>query len=279
MPAGWQHICFLHESQFFHRPNEGSHTFDVRAVDPAGNVNATPASFTWIIDITPPDTTINSEPANPTNQKSASFTFSSADTSAIFECKLDSAAFAVCTSPYTYPNLADGGHTFIVQAKDPAGNVTATQPSFTWTIDTKPPTIVISSPVAGFTSNKTPKLSYTLSEGTASVTLDGSPISVANGANLPTLSEGEHNVTIQAIDALGNNGNGSVIFTVDSTGPAIHISTLTDGGVTGNPVLNIAGTITDVSGIKVLTVNNGIVTLNPDSSYNYAVPLVTGPMP
>lgn len=254
----------------------GNHTFEVRATDPAGNTDATPATYDWTIDLAPPDATIVSKPANPTNQKSASFTFSSSDTTATFECRLDTAAFAACTSPYTYPNLADGSHTFIVQAKDPAGNVTATQPSFTWTINTEPPTIVISSPVAGFTSNKTPKLSYTLSDGTASVTLDGSPISVANGADLPTLSEGEHNVTIQAIDALGNNGNASVIFTVDTAGPAIHISTLTDGGVTGNPVLNLAGTITDVFGIKVLTVNNGIVTLNPDSSYNYAVPLVTG---
>jgi hypothetical protein len=33
---------------------EGSHTFEVRARDAAGNVDATPATFTWTVDATPP---------------------------------------------------------------------------------------------------------------------------------------------------------------------------------------------------------------------------------
>jgi hypothetical protein len=33
---------------------EGSHTFEVRARDTAGNVDATPATFTWTVDATPP---------------------------------------------------------------------------------------------------------------------------------------------------------------------------------------------------------------------------------
>jgi hypothetical protein len=33
---------------------EGSHTFEVRARDAAGNVDATPATFTWAVDATPP---------------------------------------------------------------------------------------------------------------------------------------------------------------------------------------------------------------------------------
>src|SRR4029078_3612943 len=37
---------------------EGSHTLDVRAIDPAGNTDATPASYTWIIDTGAPSVTI-----------------------------------------------------------------------------------------------------------------------------------------------------------------------------------------------------------------------------
>ena len=40
--------------------SDGSHTFQVRAVDTVGNRDSTPASFTWIVDTGEPTTTINS---------------------------------------------------------------------------------------------------------------------------------------------------------------------------------------------------------------------------
>src|SRR5205807_1329324 len=43
----------------------GSHTFDVRATDSAGNTDGTPASYTWTIDLTAPDTTIDAHPPDP----------------------------------------------------------------------------------------------------------------------------------------------------------------------------------------------------------------------
>ena len=41
---------------------ENTYTFDVRAIDVAGNVDATPASFTFTVDTTPANTTITSSP-------------------------------------------------------------------------------------------------------------------------------------------------------------------------------------------------------------------------
>ena len=45
--------------------SNGSHTFQVRSVDNAGNKDATPASFTWVVDTTTPDTIIDSTPGQP----------------------------------------------------------------------------------------------------------------------------------------------------------------------------------------------------------------------
>ncbi len=68
--------------------SDGSHTFQVRARDAAGNADPSPASYTWTIDTTPPDTTITGKPDATTSSTSATFTFSGVDADS-FECKLD----------------------------------------------------------------------------------------------------------------------------------------------------------------------------------------------
>ncbi len=44
----------------------GSHTFDVRAIDGAGNLDATPASFTWNVVTGPSLTVLNGQCSAPT---------------------------------------------------------------------------------------------------------------------------------------------------------------------------------------------------------------------
>ncbi|OLC79391.1 MAG: hypothetical protein AUH83_00520 [Deltaproteobacteria bacterium 13_1_40CM_4_68_19] len=63
----------------------GSHAFTVTATDQTGNVSA-PAYVTWTIDLTPPAVTIATSPANPTNQTTASFSFSSSKPGSTFSC-------------------------------------------------------------------------------------------------------------------------------------------------------------------------------------------------
>jgi hypothetical protein len=122
----------------------GQHSFEVRATDLAGNTDATPAIHTWTIeppppDITPPETTIDSGPANPTSSTEAAFNFSASEPDSIFECSLDSSAFAACVPSSTYSALADGAHNFSVRATDSAGNVDATPATYTWVVDTSAP--------------------------------------------------------------------------------------------------------------------------------------------
>ena len=114
---------------------DGQHTFVVAAVDLANNADPTPVSVSWTIDTLAPDTTINSGPANPTTSTSATFTFSSANSPGdTYECRLDSAGFAPCTSPVTYAGLAVGPHSFQVRGKDAAGNMETSPASFDWNI-------------------------------------------------------------------------------------------------------------------------------------------------
>lgn len=60
--------------------------------------------------------------------------FSPGDVNVKFECQVDAAAFAPCTSPYTTPELPLGAHTFTVKALDPGGNADATPETRSFTI-------------------------------------------------------------------------------------------------------------------------------------------------
>lgn len=104
-------------------------------------------------DVTPPDTTITSNPPDPTSSTDATFEFTGSDdvtaaASLTFQCKLDASAFTSCTSPKTYSAQAEGSHTFQVRAIDAASNVDPSPASFTWTVDTSVPTSVIVSSIS-----------------------------------------------------------------------------------------------------------------------------------
>jgi hypothetical protein len=114
----------------------GQHTFQVRAIDALGNVDATPATVTWsvvIVDTTPPETTIASGPSGTVNSQSASFALAASEP-ATFACSLDGAPAAPCATPASYSGLGGGVHTFTVVATDIAGNVDPTPATATWTV-------------------------------------------------------------------------------------------------------------------------------------------------
>src|SRR5947199_240574 len=126
----------------------GQHAFMVRAVDAAGNVDPTPATRTWTVDTTPPDTSLLSGPAggSVTASVQATFTFAGTDdqtvsSSLTFICILDEVTSAVCASPQTYVGLTEGRHAFTVAAIDAAGNTDSTTATRTWTVDTTPPAL------------------------------------------------------------------------------------------------------------------------------------------
>ena len=225
---------------------DGSHTFQVRAIDNVGNVDATPASYTWNVDGTAPDTTINTNPTNPSGSNSASFTFSGTDAGsgvASFECKLDGGSFAVCTSPQNYNSLADGSHTFQVRAIDGAGNVDTTPASFSWTVDTTAPdTTITAQPTNPSGSNVSFSFTGTDGSGTGVASfecqLDGGGYSACTSPQTyNSLADGSHTFQVRAIDGAGNadSSPASFTWTVDTMPP--------DTSITANP--------TDPGGVNV----------------------------
>jgi uncharacterized repeat protein (TIGR01451 family)/uncharacterized protein (TIGR03382 family) len=206
----------------------GGHTFTVTATDSAGNVSA-PASYTWTIDLTPPVATITSSPANPTNQTTASFSFTSSKAGSTFSCGLDGAAATACASPQAYAGpLAAGSHTFTVTATDSAGNASAPA-SYTWTIDLTAPVATITASPANPTNQTTASFSFTSSKAGSifSCKLDAGAAAVCTGpqAYAGPLAAGSHTFTVTAIDAAGNvSAPASSTWTIDTTPPSTTIT-------------------------------------------------------
>jgi len=122
------------------RDNAGWGISALDSIDGGGNVatgNGEPAQCSGVVcraEWVPPETTIGSGPDAATTNTSATFTFSASEPGSTFQCSLDTAAFAACTSPRHYTGLAATPHQFRVRATDPAGNVDATPASHSWTI-------------------------------------------------------------------------------------------------------------------------------------------------
>jgi len=87
-------------------------------------------------DTTPPETTITKHPKDKTRKKTATFEFSSSEPGSTFQCSLDGAAFAACTSPDTL-KAKKGKHSFEVRAADAAGNVDGSPATDDWKVKRK----------------------------------------------------------------------------------------------------------------------------------------------
>jgi hypothetical protein len=121
-------------------------TFRATATDAANNTSTcSPTSITYVEDssgggggdVIAPETTLTRGPPAKTKKKKATFTFTSSEANARFQCRLDGGAFAACSSPDTLTGLKKGKHTFSVRAIDLAGNVDGTPATQSWKIKKK----------------------------------------------------------------------------------------------------------------------------------------------
>jgi uncharacterized delta-60 repeat protein len=214
---------------------EGAHRFAVRANDRSGNVEETPATRTWTIDTTAPDTAIVSAPSPLTREQSARFTFAGEDalTAAAdlaFECSIDGGSPVMCPSAQTIERLSDGRHTVTVQAVDRAGNRDPSAARYEWTVDSTPPETAIATGPSTMTRERSASFSFsgadalTEADGLSFVcALDGGPAAACTSPHtLSAFADGRHTLAVQALDQAGNRDASAAVheWTVDATAPA-----------------------------------------------------------
>ncbi|MFL5798872.1 MAG: sulfatase-like hydrolase/transferase [Actinomycetota bacterium] len=211
--------------------SEAAHTFRVRAVDAAGNVDPTPASRTWAVDVTPPDTTIDSGPSGTTSDTTATFAFSASEPAA-FQCSLDHVPFTACSSPTTHSNVTAADHTFAVRAIDAAGNVDPSAAAASWTVDPIPQTTIRAGPEdrsATGSSSATFDFESTVPGSTFRCSLEGVSFqacqSGGDGAAFSGLADGAHTFAVFAVNGSYSDPTPAArSWTVDTVPPSVSIS-------------------------------------------------------
>lgn len=142
--------------------------------------------------------------------------------------------YSVTVTPST---LSDGSHTVTINCADNDGN-SATEKSTTFTVDTVPPVLNITSPDDGLITNKsTVVVAGTTNDATSSpvtLTVNGNTVSVGSDGSFSTtvtLSEGENTITIEAVDKAGKVSTVTRTVTYDSSTPVIESITITPNPV------------------------------------------------
>jgi hypothetical protein len=226
--------------------NNGNHTFQVRAIDLAGNVSD-PATWDWVIGNLP-GVSISSTPPAKSVTDSATFVFVSSDQSASLECRLDTGLWTNCISPKLYTALDDGPHQFAVRATN--GNGTGPAATYNWVVDTQNPVITIVSGPADESKIKTPdpQFAFTLNEPVSSIDCrlgvglrsQGAPMwsgfeDCQSGNFAPgPLADGEYTIQIRATDQFGLEGSEYREFTIDTVAPTVTITSGPSGTVLTN---------------------------------------------
>jgi hypothetical protein len=270
---------------------EGLNTILVRATNSPGNTGMSEI-VKVNLDTTPPAVTITS----PTD---GSFTNNATITVAgtIDDITISSATLTLNGIDTSIPvsagsfsqeiNLVDGSNTILVSATDLAGN-TGTSEITTITLDTTAPAVTITSPTDGLlTNNPTITVAGTIDDPlitSAILTLNGidMPITVSLGSFSQeiTLSEGPNTILVSATDLAGNTGTSEAVnVNLDTTPPAVIITSPTDGFLTNNPAITVPGTIDDIAITSAVLTLNGASTNIPVSagSFSQEITLVEGP--
>jgi hypothetical protein len=263
----------------------------------------TSGPVTFTVDTTPPSVTIDAVPS-PTNDPTptlggdAQVEEGSEEAVAVTIYKGDAAGGTIVAGPhtlatsggawqYTSPQLADGAYTAQATRRDEAGNIGMSTP-VTFTVDTTPPAISITSPgdistahvsrptfsgLAGHAAGDEQSITLKIYEGSK---VSASPVQTVEhivpgggtwttGASGPVLANGTYTALAEQSDEAGNTGSATTTFKVETDSPVVTLQTRNlvqreSGPVTG-PTPSFSGTAgseaEDAASVGMLNVTSG----------------------
>ena len=184
------------------------------------------------------NTIIYTGPSASTNEPTPTFSFASNRTGATFECRVDSEAFASCSSPETVAALTDGSHTFEVKATDaPAIPTRPRPPGPSQSTQPRPTPRSTPGPQARSATRRRASSSPPSQAPRFECSVDSEAFaSCSSPETLAALSDGPHAFEARATDAVGNTDLSAATrsFTVDTTPPDTTIDTGPSGTIATN---------------------------------------------
>ncbi|GAB3811423.1 hypothetical protein GCM10028895_01550 [Pontibacter rugosus] len=217
---------------------DGEHTLSVRAMDEAGNIDASPATFTWTIDTKAPAAPVVITPKNGAMLNIAKPALSgTAEANSTVTVTIDGKVIGTSKAasngswsltPATA--LAQGEHNLSAKAVDAAGNSSTSSASVKFTIDSLAPETTIATGPAEYESSKEATFEFESNETnvTFQVSLNGAGyVDAETPYTIKNLSEGTQTLAVRAVDISGNTDASPVTYTwvVDTQAPAAPVIT------------------------------------------------------
>ncbi len=202
------------------------------------------------------------------------------------QCRVDDGQYTACNSQVQMENLTEGLHTLEARAVDHDGNQSG-EVSYAFFVDTIPPTVTLANAPAPTTNQPTSQFQFQAVDSGSGVAsyqcrLDNGAFETCDTnktyANVP---QGNHTVTIRALDQVGNiSSTVSHQWVVDTQGPVIRFVTQPSSISyieTDKPVVNFVATdaLSPVGIQTSCTLNNKPISCS--SGVNLNIPLSATP--